>query len=270
MPNFIGIDLAWQSDSNNSGAVCLHGDSQCLEIKEISKPLYTLKDIQKFILDNSYTDTIIAIDAPLVIANQTGQRPCETLIGRRYGYADACAHSSNLNKFPEPRSVELARILEELGYSHCPHPHDPTHAGKWFFEVYPHPAHVVLFGRTKIIKYKKGKVFDRRAGLLEFRASIAQYLSIQSPCLTISPALSEFFSIELAELAGKHLKHYEDSLDAVICAYLAAYFWKWGYDRCEMIGDLQTGYIINPRPQLALSSAQMDAASALRSHLLSY
>jgi len=251
MPNFIGIDLAWQSDRNNSGAVCLQGDSQFVEIKEISKPLFTLKDLQEFVQNNTEQSTIIAIDAPLVIENQAGQRPCETLIGRRYGYADASAHTSNLNKFPKARSVEFARTLEELGYSHCPSPHNSEHGFKWFFEVYPHPAHVVLFGRTRIIKYKKGRISDRRAGLSEFRDSIQHHLSIHSPCLIMSPALSAFFSIELTTLAGKALKHYEDSLDALLCAYLAAYFWKWGYDRCEMIGDLQTGYIINPRPQFA-------------------
>ena len=48
-------------------------------------------------------------------------------------------------------------------------PHPNCHPGKWFFEVYPHPAHVVLFNREKIIKYKKGNVKLRREGLGEFQ-----------------------------------------------------------------------------------------------------
>jgi predicted RNase H-like nuclease len=46
---------------------------------------------------------------------------------------------------------------------------------------------------------------------------------------------------------GAALKEYEDKLDAVFCAYLAAHFWTWSYERNEMIGTREMGYIINPR-----------------------
>jgi len=39
-------------------------------------------------------------------------------------------------------------------------------------------------------------------------------------------------------------------LDAYFCAYLALFYWRWGGERNEMIGDLQSGYIINPTAHL--------------------
>jgi predicted RNase H-like nuclease len=52
----------------------------------------------------------------------------------------------------------------------------------------------------------------------------------------------------LDTLKGAPLKHYEDMLDATLCAYLAAYFWAWSYERNEMIGNHESGCIVNPKP----------------------
>jgi len=48
-------------------------------------------------------------------------------------------------------------------------------------------------------------------------------------------------------LRGKGLKGLEDRIDALMCAYMTFYFWYWRERRCEVIGDLMTGYIIGPR-----------------------
>ena len=137
--------------------------------------------------------------------------------------------------------------LESRGFLHCPRPHAPQLGRRWFFEVYPHPAHVVLFRRTRIIKYKKGPIASRRCGLEEFRQSLIEHLSVAQPSLKITVALQSFLDQPLEMLRGAALKQYEDKLDAVFCAYLAAYFWAWSYQRNEMIGSYETGYIINPR-----------------------
>jgi predicted RNase H-like nuclease len=69
------------------------------------------------------------------------------------------------------------------------------------------------------------------------------------PCST-----SVFASVQLQknveELKGKSLKQYEDILDAFLCAYLALFYWRWGEEKNEMIGDLKSGYIINPTEPL--------------------
>ena len=59
--------------------------------------------------------------------------------------------------------------------------------------------------------------------------------------------LRKLLSTDLSELAGHALKNYEDSIDAVFCAYLAFYFWYWGGERNELFGDARSGYILHPK-----------------------
>jgi predicted RNase H-like nuclease len=248
MPTFIGIDLAWRSDKNHTGAAVLEGDQSGVAIRSVSQGIATLRDVQLFIHTHARGDSVVAIDAPLIILNPEGQRPCEKEIGHRFGASHASAHTSNLKLYPDAGSVRLAAHLKEQGFTHCPAPHERFLGGKWFFEVYPHPAHLVLFERSRIIKYKKGRVSSRKEGLHEFRESMRRFLCPASPPLLPTPQLLSLLDRSLNELNGQALKRYEDTLDATFCAYLAAYFWAWSYERNVMIGNNETGYIINPKP----------------------
>ena len=247
MPTFIGIDLAWRSDKNHTGTAVLNGDNSGLSIQSVSLGITNLREVQLFIHTHAQNNSVVAIDAPLIILNPEGQRPCEKEIGHRFGAAHASAHTSNLKLYPNAGSVKLSAHLKEQGFIHCPEPHERFLGGKWFFEVYPHPAHLVLFNRSRIIKYKKGRVSSRKEGLHEFRESIRRFLCQADPPLLENPQLISLLDRSLNDLNGQSLKHYEDTLDAILCAYLAAYFWTWSYDRNEMIGSLETGYIINPK-----------------------
>jgi predicted RNase H-like nuclease len=180
MPTFIGIDLAWQSDRNHSGGAVLEGDQSAVTLREVSSGLGTLADVEVFIDRNAGSDTVVAVDAPLVIENLDGQRPCETEIGRRFGAADASAHTSNLKLYPNARSVQFAQDLESRGFLHCPRPHAPTLGRRWFFEVYPHPAHVVLFDARGLSSTRRGPLLSEE---LVSRSS-------GRVCLNICPARS--------------------------------------------------------------------------------
>ena len=247
MPVFVGIDLAWRSDNNHTGCAVLEGDRSGMAVKESSEGLTTLSEVEAFIQAHTRDNTVVAIDAPLIIRNVEGQRPCEKEIGHRFGAAHASAHTSNRTLYPDAGSVKLANHLEEQGFRHCPEPHERYLGGKWFFEVYPHPAHVVLFERSRIIKYKKGRVSSRKKGLHTFRESIRHFLCRSIPPLVEDSLLHSLLDCPLNDLKGRALKHYEDTLDATFCAYLAAYFWAWGYEANEMIGSREMGYIINPK-----------------------
>ena len=147
---------------------------------------------------------------------------------------------------PELRAL-LRSGLEGEGFSHIPSSRSGwSRRGCWFFEVYPHPAHVVLFGRRRIIKYKKGPVASRRIGLAEFRREIKQRILRASGSLRSTDRLCALLDLDLKSLRGKTLKSYEDTLDAILCAYLAFHLWRWGWQRSEMVGDLESGYIVLP------------------------
>lgn len=244
---FIGVDLAWQSDRNPTGAAVLAGGINGASLVAVSDGLATIDAVVDFVAAHATDEAAIAIDAPLIIRNTGGQRPCETEIGRRFGRYKASAHTSNLSLYPNPGSLRLADALKRRGFSHeIAPPTDKFRGGKWFFEVYPHPAQVVLFDLPERLLYKKGRVAQKRAGLEYYRGLIRDRLSRADPPLQLIGQLERLLGEPVDQLVGRALKHYEDVLDAVFCAYLALHYWRWGHERNEMIGDLANGYIINP------------------------
>ena len=247
LTTFIGVDLAWKSDKNHSGVVVARGSADGAELIAYSNGLATLEGVLDYVARHATENTVVAIDAPLIITNRTGQRPCETRIGQRFGARHASAHTSNLNLYPNAGSVRFEAMLRRDGFLHQPHPAtDKKKPGKWIFEVYPHPAQITLFSLERIIKYKKGAVSQKKSGLAELRGYIQNCLICGDPPLRTNEMLGELLAVSLDELSGKSLKQYEDLLDACICAYLALFYWYWGGEKNEIIGDPQTGYIINP------------------------
>ena len=247
---FIGVDLAWRSGRNPSGIVVARGGRSGAELVDCSSDIACLQDIIDYIISHTTSSTVVAIDAPLIINNKTGQRPCEKRISQKFGKYHAAAHSSSLKRYPEPGGVKLAECLKEKGFSHNPDPTtDKLRTGQWFFEVYPHAAHVMLFDLPRIIKYKKGRVAEKRRGLQRFRRYLEKLAAAGPPFLP-NEMLKELLQKNVEELKGKSLKQYEDILDALLCAYLALFYWRWGEEKNEMIGDLKSGYIINPTESL--------------------
>ncbi len=254
---FIGIDLAWQSERNTTGVAVFRGDPDGASLVTHVPAAESREEIVGVIRKHETAATVIAIDAPLIVPNQTGQRPCERSVTSRFGGAHAGCHPSNRTLHPQPGGVLLAEALKGAGYSHCTT--SGTHwmpGGRWLAEVYPHPAHVVLFGRERIVKYKRGRVAAKRLGLTEFRALIRQLVFESRPSLIRNAEIDELFSVDIRGLRGKGLKQYEDTLDAILCAYLAFRLWRWGWERSEMIGDLQNGYIVIPTAGCSSEIAQ--------------
>jgi predicted RNase H-like nuclease len=49
------------------------------------------------------------VDAPLVVANETGQRLCETQVGQRYGRWKVSANTTNIHS-PRLAGVQFLRL----------------------------------------------------------------------------------------------------------------------------------------------------------------
>jgi len=243
---FIGVDLAWQSERNATGIAVARGDAGGAELIDVASGIRGLDAVVGFIHRHSTDHTVIAIDAPLIIRNETGRRPCESQISRRFGARHAGAHSSNLTLYPDPATHALVRRLENAGFRHVVE-QERQSDGRSFFEVYPHPAQVVLFGLDSILRYKAKSGRSRAARLSEFARleSLLGSLRNAEPALNPEPALS-LMSEPLISLRGKALKNREDALDAWFCAYLALHAWYWGAERNEVVGDFRDGYIVIP------------------------
>lgn len=239
---FIGIDLAWQSERNPSGAAVLHGDALAAELVAVADPLRSIAQVKAWTASHIEATTVIAIDAPLIIGNIVSLRGCERDIGVRYGARHASCHASNLTLYPEAASVALASWLGNQGFVHAA----VGFGNRSMLEVYPHAAFVALFDLPTIIKYKKGRVAQKCAGLRQVQATLRR-LCAESVALRSTPLLEEILSQDPAVLRGRARKSYEDSLDAIFCAYLAYYSWRLKGDGSEVFGSHETGYIVNPR-----------------------
>jgi len=114
---FIGIDLAWKSKHNPTGFAVLQGDREGSRLTAQST-IFPEMHVADFVCAHASADTVIAIDAPLIIINETGQRICETAVGKQYGSREASCHTTNLRLYPSASSVALTAELMYHGFVH--------------------------------------------------------------------------------------------------------------------------------------------------------
>lgn len=237
---FLGIDLGWRTGA--SGLCCLQQKSDRLQILDLDR-IEAIADIlawiDKFAPQN--TNAIIAVDAPTIIPNPTGMRLPDKLAHKYFGRYHAGCYPANLNRPFAQRTVEFGKSLESKGFVHAP-TIKPQKLGRYQIEVYPHPAIVNLFKLDRILKYKKGKLAERKEELLKLHRYILEVLPTLEPALEINQLIAE--SPAIKNLAS--LKEFEDKLDSLICAYVAANWWYWGEEKNLVMGDRSTGYIVVP------------------------
>ena len=237
---FLGLDLAWKVDGNHSAIAVLTGDEHAVQLKTISDGLRSLIDVENFIEEHSGATTVLAVDASLVVKNAAGQRRCETLIGKNFGRYHASCHTTNLTRPYAQTGERLIAALKPHGFVHDFHLDSTQHrSGRWLFETYPHPSMVRLFDLNRIIAYKKGAVDEKRGGLRILQSHLARLKGLRK-----ATNLGELLHLDVATLRGQTLKQYEDKLDALFCAYMAWYCWKWGPKKNEIYGSMDDGYIV--------------------------
>ncbi|MGB5712853.1 MAG: DUF429 domain-containing protein [Waterburya sp.] len=239
---FIGVDFGWLSGA--SGLCCLVWRDRNLEILDITTVLET-EDILAWI-DNWVSPdapAMIAVDAPTIINNQTGMRLADKLTHKYFGRYHAGCYPANLSLRFADRTTGFGHRLLAKNYQHAP-TIKPQQPGRYQIEVFPHPATINLFGLSRIIKYKKGKIGDRRRELNKLRDYITDILPKLEPALSLS-AVKQIPAI-VEKQTGKELKAIEDQLDSLLCAYVAAHWWYWGAAKNLVLGNLNTGYIVIP------------------------
>ena len=113
-------------------------------------------------------------------------------------------------------------------------------------EVYPHPATIVLFGLEKTLKYKRGAFEDRQRELLRLMTLI-EGLDKATPRLRVNHNVAWVELHKRVEAATRpsQLDRDEDPVDAVVCAYVALY-WYHRPEDVTIYGDFSTGYIVTP------------------------
>ena len=246
---FIGIDLAW-SRRNPTGAATLRGDARGGELADTAL-LGGDNEILSYIgAAAGAGPALVAVDAPLAVPNAAGRRPGEAELGMVFAKYQAGAHPANRSLPAFRQGVRGELLVEQLarqGFAHtC-----TIAAGaptRQVIEVYPHAAMVALFGLTRTLKYKakpRRSRATRLAAWSEYQRHLDNLAGFDPPLRGQAGLASQ----DVAALRGQRLKNYEDQADAVICAYIGLYAFRWGAARCRCFGTIEGGYIYTPVPQ---------------------
>lgn len=233
---YLGIDLAW-SDANPSGCCALDGDGTLRDERLLRGDEEIVQWIERF----TTPQTVLAVDAPLLVPNETGRRRAEVEVQRDFGGRNAGPHPTNranlIRACGRIRGEDLAKVLYERGFTGPWDDGPPT-----VIDVFPHPAIVEIFGLSErhVYKAKPGiTVARRREGLRRLDAMLG-LLAAADPPLHAPPIGLE------NDARGRRLKEVEDLLDARLCAWIAAAWDTHGESRIRLYGDRETGHIAVP------------------------
>jgi predicted RNase H-like nuclease len=248
-PVFIGIDLAWSVRNCSGGAVIRDG-----RLVEARGDLISLEEIVEFVGGHlsPTAGAVVAVDAPLRVPNLNGIRPCERELNADWSRFQAGAHPANRALLARDGSVRGEALVDMLVSHHrfAESTAIPRRSpDRLICEIYPHPAHVSLFGLERTLKYKRNRVIERRLELIRYRQYLRDLRKAKPPLKKTKDLLVR---TKIDTLRGQQLKAYEDMLDALTCAYIAYYLWWHGPQRARTYGTLADGHIIVPMtPQMA-------------------
>jgi predicted RNase H-like nuclease len=146
----------------------------------------------------------------------------------------AACHPANLTKCPRP-----PRILEKLQGLGMQVGWQTGRGSKTVAEVYPHPAMVRMFELPRIVKYKKGTVKERRVEFRRLQRLMKRLLEQKFRYLEVD-------AVTRTLLGKRWTKPVEDHTDALFCALIGLWHWYHRGKESEIIGDVETGFILLP------------------------
>ncbi|MGB1372061.1 MAG: DUF429 domain-containing protein [Aequoribacter sp.] len=228
--------MAWRPENNNSALAI--GELVGTELNVLFCRVAT-QSVEAWVADIvSSAIEGIAIDAPLIINNQEGQRGCEAQLNQVFRGANAGCHPSNLTLYPNAASVRAAEMLRLHGFEHLGKKH-------FMLECYPHPSMVELFGWRERLLYKRGSVAERKQGQVQLAQAILSLQTADVSLVIEDPLLECLQTDYISNLRGAAVKTNEDLLDSLVCLYIAALY-QTG-QAAYVFGDVESGYVWVPK-----------------------
>ncbi|WP_435747375.1 DUF429 domain-containing protein [Nocardioides sp. SYSU DS0663] len=244
----VGIDLAW-GERQPTGLAVLDEAGALVHVSTVRTDDEVVEALAPYVEG----PCLVAIDAPLVVRNETGSRPAEKALTRDFRRFEAGCHPSNLAK-PEFRDGPRgARICKRLGLDLDPRSGRARRA----IEVYPHPATIVLFGLPRTLKYKDKRGRDvelLRSELLTLMTHVESLVRTEESWAALRGAVE-------SATRKSQLRVVEDQVDAVLCAYVGRFADRHP-ERTTVYGDLAEGYIVTP--------SLPDGAASVRAAIQAY
>lgn len=236
---YLGVDLAWGT-RNPTGLAAVQ-DDRLLAADSVR----TDEEILAWLRPWTTGPCVVAVDGPLIVTNPTGRRPCEAQLNAVFGRYDAGAHPCNTSRPDLAHGSRGLRLAAQLGLDPAPY----SRADRRALEVYPHPATIALFGLDRTIKYKHKPGRDLgflRSELLRLMGHL-ESLEDHDPPLHLAESVDWQRIGKAVQSATRksELKRVEDTVDAVLCAYIAA-LTALRPQQTTVFGDAETGYIVTP------------------------
>lgn len=238
---FIGIDLAW-TYKNESG-ICVIDESG--EVLILESAVFSDEDIVKII--KNYSDEIlhIAIDAPLVVNNETGSRQAERDLQRARIHGHRLfAFNSNRTFMTKAYKGIRGEVLSQLITKHLPNISiGMNEEGSSIIETFPTGIVSGLFPDIFPVKYKrkKGMTFEETVGQMVILIDRITMFEEEN----IIKGFSEKLLVDETTITRKLHKHMEDKLDAVLCA-LGLYMIHKNLAEPRKFGTDEDGFILIP------------------------
>lgn len=179
---------------------------------------------------------LVTVDMPIATVPIATRRCADSAISRQFGRAGCSTHTPNSAR-PGPVGSSLPTAFADAGFPvaiTATKPGLPHH----LVEVYPHPALLSLLGCTYRVPYKVSKARRywrglnvtnaQRVGLLllEFQRIYDALVAVFGPLGFSLPPIGSVDTLSA-------LKRFEDTLDAVVCAWVGARYMEgeavaWG------------------------------------------
>ncbi|QNG35542.1 DUF429 domain-containing protein [Geodermatophilaceae bacterium NBWT11] len=231
----IGIDLAWGFKSP-TGLAVLDDDGRLVHVSAVR----TDEQIEAALAPFVAGPCIVAIDAPLLVTNATGNRDAEKELNADFAKFQAGAHPTNQGK-PEFTDGDTrgGRLARRLGLDLNPR----SGRERRGIEVYPHAATVSLFRLGKTLKYKNkpGREFPQlQAELLVLMDHLAAVSELQ-----LGSLFADLRDQVVTATKKSQLRVVEDQVDAVVCAYVG-WIAVRRPDDVTTYGDATSGAIVTP------------------------
>jgi len=245
---YLGVDLAWREDqpgrpANETGVAAIDPAGEILDAGWTRGVEPTLAWADAAAGDDG---ALMFVDAPLVVTNEAGQRPCETEVGQCYGRWKVSANPVN-TRSPRLAGVRFLALAEASGWRYSDGCDGPPAGGRFLSECYPYTT---LVGAAELgydrerPRYKRQPPrlpaarwrVERAANCDTLIGRLARLATADPPLRLDSHPVTRRLAAEPSPLAGVAYKHREDLIDALLCAWTASLWARHGPGRCQVLG----------------------------------
>lgn len=239
---YLGLDLGW-TPRDSSGGVVLEPTEEGGVRLVSADSLRSHEDTLRWITRNrGRGQCTVAMNAPLIVENLSGSRPADRSLLEHFSRYRIDEYANNTVSASHPRT--MGRALMRMGFDP-----NPSTDGDRIIETHTQAAQVLLLGVDRPVRMKSGPIGGRKESVERLRELIEERLmDAGTPRLEESPELDQLMDAHLPDLNGTRLGELEERLEALICAYVAAYLGQVGPEGCAFLGDLDHGYILLPDP----------------------